>query len=84
MLTKVQLGEVDAGMVYKTDVQAAGSKVKGIEIPADRNASTTYPIAALTRRPNPAGAQAFVDYVLSADRRRRPSLSRRAASGPTP
>jgi molybdate transport system substrate-binding protein len=67
VLTTVQLGEVDAGMVYKTDVQAAGSKVKGIEIPADRNASTSYPIAALAKAPNAAGASAFVDYVLSPD-----------------
>jgi molybdate transport system substrate-binding protein len=63
----VQLGEVDAGMVYKTDVQAAGTKVKGIEIPADQNAPTSYPIASLTKAPNAAGASAFVDYVLSAD-----------------
>ena len=67
VLTTVQLGEVDAGVVYKTDVQAAGTKVKGIGIPADQNASTSYPIAALTKAPNPAGAAAFVDYVLSAD-----------------
>jgi len=67
VLTTVQLGEVDAGMVYKTDVQAAGTKVKGIEIPADQNASTSYPIAALSKAPNAAGAAAFVDYVLSPD-----------------
>jgi len=65
-LTKVELKEVDAGVVYVTDVKAAGSKVKGIEIPADIDASTEYPIAALTKAPNAAGAQAFVDYVLSA------------------
>ena len=67
VLTTVQLGEVDAGMVYQTDAQAAGTKVKGIVIPADQNASTSYPIAALTKAPNTAGAAAFVDYVLSAD-----------------
>ena len=67
VLTTVQLGEVDAGMVYRTDVRAAGTKVRGIEIPADQNASTSYPIAALTEAPNPAGAAAFVDYVLSPD-----------------
>ena len=67
VLTTVQLGEVDAGMVYQTDVQAAGTKVKGVEIPADQNASTSYPIASLTKAPNAAGAAAFVDYVLSAD-----------------
>lgn len=65
-LTKVELKEVDAGVVYVTDVKAAGTKVKGVVIPADINASTEYPIAALTKAPNPAGAQAFVDYVLSA------------------
>ncbi len=67
VLTKVQLGEVDAGLVYATDVTASGEKVKGIEIPADVNASTSYPIAVLTEAPNKAGAQAFVDYVLSSD-----------------
>jgi molybdate transport system substrate-binding protein len=66
-LSKVQLGEVDAGVVYVTDVLAAGDKVKGIEIPADVNASTSYPIATLTGSTNAALAQAFVDYVLSAD-----------------
>jgi molybdate transport system substrate-binding protein len=65
VLTKVSLGEVDAGIVYVTDVKSAGDKVKGIEIPADLNASSTYPIAALTKAANPAAAQAFVDYVLS-------------------
>jgi len=64
-LTKVELNEVDAGIVYVTDVKAAGSKVKGIVIPADIDASTEYPIAALTKARNSAGAQAFVAYVLS-------------------
>ncbi len=66
-LAKVRLGEVDAGVVYVTDVRAAGDDVRGIEIPADVNAATTYPIAALTDSRDPAAAQAFVDYVLSAD-----------------
>jgi molybdate transport system substrate-binding protein len=64
-LSKVELNEVDAGVVYVTDVRAAGSKVKGVVIPDDLNASTEYPIAALTKAPNTAGAQAFVAYVLS-------------------
>jgi molybdate transport system substrate-binding protein len=66
VLTAVQLGEVDAGLVYKTDVRAAGRKVTGIEIPAGQNASTSYPIATLTKAPNGAAARAFIDYVLSA------------------
>jgi molybdate transport system substrate-binding protein len=64
-LTKVELGEVDAGVVYVTDVRAAGGKVAGITIPADVNASTSYPIAALTASKNPQLATAFVEYVLS-------------------
>lgn len=66
-LSKVQLGEVDAGVVYVTDVLAAGDKVKGVVIPDDVNASTAYPIAPLTESRNAALAEAFVDYVLSAD-----------------
>ncbi len=65
VLTKVSLGEVDGGVVYVTDVKTAGDKVRGIGIPADLNASTSYPIAALTRAGNAAGAKAFTDYVLS-------------------
>jgi len=65
VLTKVSLGEVDAGVVYVTDVLAAGDKVKGIAIPTGLNASTTYPIATVTKAPNQAAAQAFTDYVLS-------------------
>lgn len=67
VLGKVELGEVDAGVVYVTDVRAAGAKVTGIVIPADVNASTSYPIAALTKAANAAGAAAFVAYVLSTD-----------------
>jgi molybdate transport system substrate-binding protein len=65
VLAKVTLGEVDAGVVYVTDVQAAGTTVKGVQIPANVNASTTYPIAALTKASNAAGAAAFVAFVLS-------------------
>ena len=65
VLTKVTLGEVDAGVVYVTDVLAAGDKVKAVTIPTDVNASTKYPIATLTKAPNKATAQAFTDFVLS-------------------
>ena len=65
VLTQVELGNVDAGMVYVTDVMAAGSKVKGVPIPASQNASTLYPIAAISASKELAIAQAFVAYVLS-------------------
>ncbi len=65
-LTKVETGEVDAGVVYVTDVRAAGAKVRGVAIPAGSNASTEYPIATLSRAANPTAASAFVRYVLSA------------------
>ena len=67
VLSKVQLDVVDAGVVYVTDVRAAGNKVKGITIPASVNASTTYPIAPLTESDNAMTAKAFVDYVLSSE-----------------
>jgi molybdate transport system substrate-binding protein len=67
VLAKVTLGEVDAGIVYVTDVRSAGAKVKGIVIPKDVNASTKYPIATLTKAPNKAAAAAFTAYVLSGE-----------------
>lgn len=65
VLAKVELGDVDAGVVYVTDVLAAGRKVKGVVIPADVDASTTYPIATISKSSQTATAQAFVAYVLS-------------------
>ena len=65
VLTQVELGNVDAGMVYVTDAQAAGTKVKGITIPASENASTLYPIATISSSKHKSQAQAFVAYVLS-------------------
>jgi len=65
VLTQVETNNVDAGMVYVTDVMAAGSKVKGVTISASDNASTLYPIAALAHSTHESIAQAFVAYVLS-------------------
>ena len=65
VLTQVELGNVDAGMVYVTDVKAAGTKVKGVTIPASQNASTLYPIATISSSTHKAEAEAFVAYVLS-------------------
>ena len=65
-LSKVTLGEVDAALVYKTDVLAAGDKVEGIDFPEAAGAVNDYPIAVLADAPNPKAAQAFVDLVQSA------------------
>jgi molybdate transport system substrate-binding protein len=65
VLTQVELGSVDAGMVYVTDVMAAGTKVKGVTISDSDNASTLYPIATISDSKHKSIAQAFVAYVLS-------------------
>lgn len=64
VLTKVELGEVDAALVYKTDVQSAGDKVEGIEVPGAEKVVNQYPIAPLKSSENSTIAQAFVDFVL--------------------
>lgn len=65
VLTKVELGEVDAGLVYRTDVRAAGGKVTGIDFPEAAQAVNSYRIAVVTTGKNRVAARAFVDFVLS-------------------
>ncbi len=64
-LSKVRLGEVDAALVYRTDVLAAGDDVRGIEFAEASSAVNDYPIAALLESGNADGAALFVDRVLS-------------------
>jgi molybdate transport system substrate-binding protein len=66
-LAYVTNGSADAAIVYVTDVKAAGNKVKGVQIPAAVNAGTAYEIAPIKASKQAALAQAFEDYVLSAD-----------------
>lgn len=66
-LTKVELGEVDVAMVYRTDVLAAGEAVEGIEIAEAGQVVNSYPIAPLVDAPNRDAAAAFVALVLSAE-----------------
>jgi molybdate transport system substrate-binding protein len=67
VVTKVTLGEADAGIVYVTDVKANGTKTTGVPIPADQNTITNYPIAEIKGAPNPTAAAAFIAYVLGPD-----------------
>jgi molybdate transport system substrate-binding protein len=64
-LTKVELGEVDAALVYTTDVKSVGEAVEAIELPQAETAVNVYPIVRLKDAPNPDAAQAFVELVLS-------------------
>lgn len=62
VVTKVTTGEADAGIVFVTDVKAAGSGAQGVEIPADINAISNYPMV-VTKEAKNASAQAFIDFV---------------------
>ncbi|MEI7849715.1 MAG: molybdate ABC transporter substrate-binding protein [Chloroflexota bacterium] len=64
VVSKIQLGEADAGIVYLSDTVAAPD-LKKIEIPTVNNVVVKYPLAALTQTKSPDVAQAFIDYVLS-------------------
>jgi molybdate transport system substrate-binding protein len=66
VISKIELGEADAGIVYTTDIQAAGSKVQGVPIPAANNVIATYPIVAVKGTKNQDIDSAFIAYVVSA------------------
>jgi molybdate transport system substrate-binding protein len=63
VLTKVRLGEVDAGLVYRTDVHSAGTAVEGIDVPQATQAPTSYPVAVVRQSQNATTAVAFVTFV---------------------
>jgi molybdate transport system substrate-binding protein len=65
-LTKITLGEGDAGIVYTSDITGDGAdKVGRLDIPDNLNTIASYPIAVISDSAYPTQAQAFVDYVLS-------------------
>ncbi|MFG3346152.1 molybdate ABC transporter substrate-binding protein [Streptomyces sp. NPDC048018] len=65
VLSKVELGEADAGLVYKTDAESAEDKVDAVDIPDGQNAIATYPAAALKDSGSAAAAAAFVSWLSS-------------------
>ena len=67
VVTKVSLGEADAGLVYVTDVTAGGDKVEGVAIPEELNVLATYPIATVKASKAQDPAQAFMEQVLGAE-----------------
>ncbi|MEU7209228.1 molybdate ABC transporter substrate-binding protein [Streptomyces sp. NPDC048110] len=69
-LTKVELKEADAAVVYKTDVKAAGDKVTGVDFPESAKAVNDYPITLLKNAPNTDAAKAFIELVKSAEGQR--------------
>jgi molybdate transport system substrate-binding protein len=69
VVSKVSLGEADAGIVYVTDVKAAGATVGSVPIPQEHNVVARYPIAVLKDAPNGNHGEDFVDLVLSEDGR---------------
>lgn len=64
VLTKVGLGEADAGLVYRTDAKAAGGRVRAIEFPEAAKAVNDYPIVEVAKAPNAALAKEFIALVL--------------------
>jgi molybdate transport system substrate-binding protein len=64
------MGEADAGVVYATDIAAAGGEGEGVAIPDAQNVRAKYPIATVKASKNEQGGFAFVRYVLSPEARK--------------
>jgi molybdate transport system substrate-binding protein len=66
VVTKVELGEADAGIVYTSDAIAAPN-LPTIQIPETYNITARYPLAILTESQHKNLAEAFIGYILSAE-----------------
>lgn len=67
VVNRVAQGEADAGLVYATDVKAAGDKLEGVELPNADKAINRYPVAVSDKAKNAKGGKAFEKYLLSED-----------------
>lgn len=67
VVTKVTAGEADAGIAYATDIRAVDDRGDGVAIPAEQNVIADYPVALTRAAPNPAGGQAFIDFITGED-----------------
>lgn len=66
VLTKVLLGEADAGIVYRTDARGeAEGRLLVVDIPKEVNVVAEYPMALLVNAPNESEGQRWIDFVLS-------------------
>ncbi len=70
VLSKVAIGEADAGIVYLTDVLSAGSRVSGVAIDEAHQVVARYPIALVKDAKNARLARAFIDFLRSEEGRR--------------
>jgi|tagenome__1003787_1003787.scaffolds.fasta_scaffold20739472_2 molybdate transport system substrate-binding protein len=67
VLSKVELGEADAGFVYVTDALSAGDKVKQLKLPAAAQAPAVYPIGIVSSSKQTQAAQQWIDLVTGPD-----------------
>ena len=81
VVSKVSLGEADAGFVYATDVKPVADKVTAIDPPADAQAQVEYQIAVVREAERADAAHQFVDLVLGQDGQ---ASLRLAGFGPAP
>jgi len=65
IVTKLELGEADAGFIYTSDAKTAGDKLKSFQLPASAQATATYPIGIVTGSKNAKAAQQWIDLVMS-------------------
>ncbi|PWH05483.1 molybdate ABC transporter substrate-binding protein [Brachybacterium endophyticum] len=67
VVNRVSQGEADAGLVYTTDIKAAGDKLEGVEFPESKQAVNKYPVAVPTKAKHAEGGKVFEKFLLSDD-----------------